>query len=691
MTPLGILLSILQAPVAPVHPYAVTAPGGTRIDEYYWMNDRGDPEVMEYLEAENAYAESLMAGTAGLRDALVSEMVARIPSSDTTAAVPYNGYLYRTRYPEGADYPVYERIEEGRADGRWTELLDVSVFGAMYEYVEVTAPSISPDGVTAAFAVDTTGSLVYTVIFEDIATGDFLADTLEGTDGSLVWASDGRTVFYGLQDSTWRTDRIVRHVLGTGQDQDTVVYQEFDATFWPWVYSSASDEYIFIDTSSSTSSEVWYLDSDDPSGEFRVVQPRTPDLEYSVTGFGDSLYVLTNLEAVDFRLMRCAPGATGTEDWVEVVPGRRGFLMEDFEVFPSGIALAVRDDGVMKLMVLDRRTRTMAAVAGEDEPSGIWLTGNGEPGRDVVRYAVSTLEKPTSILEYSILSGETSLVRTSPVGGGYDPGAYESRVAYATASDGSRVPISMVWRPDAGGGWPRPLVLYGYGAYGYSNDPWFSSSRLSLLDRGFVFAIAHVRGGSEMGRSWYDEGRLLSKRNTFTDFVACAEHLVGEGVTSTDMLFAMGESAGGLLVGAVVTMRPDLFRGAIAGVPFVDVVTTMLDPSIPLTTNEYEEWGDPSDPVYYDYMLSYSPYDNITAADYPAMLLTAGWNDTQVSYWEPAKFVARMRALRTDDDMLMLRTDLGSGHGGKSGRFGWLEDTAFEYAFLLRCLDLPAI
>jgi oligopeptidase B len=669
----------------------VIAPGGTRIDEYYWMKDRDDPEVMEYLEAENAYAESLMAGTGGLRDSLVAEMASRIPSSDTTAAVPYNGFLYRTRFPEGADYPVYERIEESAADGRWTELLDVSVLGSMYGYVDAAGPFVSPDGETAAFAVDTTGSLVYMVIFENITTGDFLADTLEGTDGSLVWASDGRTVFYGLQDSTWRTDRIVRHVLGTAQEQDVVVYQEFDATFWPWVYGSASDEYIFINTSSSTSSEVWYLDSDNPSGEFRVVQPRTPAVEYGVTGLGDSLFILTNLDAVDFRLMRCAPPGTGIGDWVEVVPGRRGFLIEDFEVFPSGIALVVRDAGIMKLMVLDRASRTLAAVAGEDEPSGIWLTGNSEPERDVVRYAVSTLEEPTSIFEHGIRSGGTTRLRTGPVGGGFDPAAYESRVTYATAPDGRMVPVSMVWRPDACGDGPRPLVLYGYGAYGYSNDPWFSSSRLSLLDRGFVFAIAHVRGGSEMGRSWYEEGRLLSKRNTFTDFVACAEHLVREGITSTDMLFAMGESAGGLLVGAVVTMRPDLFRGAIAGVPFVDVVTTMLDPSIPLTTNEYEEWGNPSDPVYYDYMLSYSPYDNIRAADYPAMLLTAGWNDTQVSYWEPAKFVARMRALRTDDDMLLLRTDLGSGHGGKSGRFGWLEDMAFEYAFLVRCLGRPAI
>jgi oligopeptidase B len=655
------------------------------VDDYYWLRDRENPATLEYLEAENAYADSMMAGTASLREELIEEMAARIPSADTSAAYLYNGFLYRSRYPEGAEYPVYERIPEGGGTG-WMELLDVARIAEMYgfEYMDIPMPAVSPDGETAAFPVDTTGSLEYMIVFEGIESGDFLTDTLDGTDGSVVWAADSRTLFYGALDSTWRTDRILRHALGTPQSEDVVVYQEFDATFWPWVWRSPSDEYVFIGSESSTSSEVWFLDSRDASGPLTLVQGRTPGLEYSVTGIGDTLFIRTNLGAEDFRVMKCCVTDPDAGSWIEVVPGRPGFLIEDLEVFPTALAVVARENGVMELLVVDRQSRDEEVIAGGDFPCSIWLQGNREPERGLVRFSLSSLTTPSTVYDYDLSTGATTLVRREPVAGGYDPELYDSAVLYAPAADGEEVPISLVWRKDAiEEGDPHPLLLYGYGAYGYSNDPWFSETRLSLLDRGFVFAIAHVRGGSELGRRWYEEGRLLNKRNTFTDFVACAEYLISEGLTTRDMLFAEGESAGGLLMGAVTTMRPDLWRGVIAGVPFVDVVTTMLDPTIPLTTNEYEEWGNPEDPVFYDYMLSYSPYDNIRAVDYPAILVTAGWNDSQVCYWEPAKFVARMRALRTDDDPLIFRVNMGAGHGGTSGRYSWLSDIAFEYAFLL--------
>jgi oligopeptidase B len=674
--------SIPDQPVAPVIPTEIVAPGGTRVDEYYWLRDRKNPATLEYLEAENAYADSMMRSTAPLRDSLVAEMTARVPAADTSAATLYNGFLYRSRYPEGADYPIYERSADIQGS-RWVELLDVSRIAPMYDYLDIPSPAISPDGLTAAFSIDTTGSLEYTIVFESIESGDFLRDTLNGTDGSMVWASDSGTFFYGALDSTWRTDRILRHQLGTAQAEDVVVYQEFDATFWPWVYKSPSDEYVFIGTESSTSTEVWFLDSRDPAGPLTLVQERTPDLEYGVTGIGDTLFIRTNLDAEDFRVMKCAATDPGRDDWIEVVPGRPGFLIEDVEAFPSALALVARENGVMELLVVDRQSLQSDIVAGGDIPCSIWLQGNSEPERDIIRFSLTSLTTPSSVYDLDLSTGEASLVRREPVGGGYDPELYASAVLYAPAPDGERVPISLVWRKDAVGNGPSPLLLYGYGAYGYSNDPWFSPTRLSLLDRGFIFAIAHVRGGSELGRRWYEEGKLLNKRNTFTDFIACAEYLVSEGLTEPRRLFAQGESAGGLLMGAVTTMRPDLFRGVIAGVPFVDVVTTMLDPSIPLTTNEYEEWGNPGDPVYYDYMLSYSPYDNIREADYPAMFVTAGWNDSQVCFWEPAKFVAKMRAMRTDDDLLVFRTNMGAGHGGTSGRYSWLDDVAYEYAFLL--------
>ncbi len=672
-------------PAAPVEPFVIEAPGGSRADPYYWMRDREDPRTVEYLEAENAWAEYVLARFAALEDTLYREMRARMPEADSTFPAPFNGFLYWSRYDPGSSYPVYLRRPAGGA-GAVATVLDVNDLAAGRDYIDAW-PVVSPDGSLAGIAFDTTGSLDYTIVFRDLETGGYLADTLRGTDGSIVWAADSRTVFFGLQDSTLRTDRIMRHELGAPGVGDAEVFREADPTFWPWVYGSPSGEYVFIETSSSTSSEVMFIPSEEPLSEPVVIQPRTPGVEYRATALGDSIFVLTNWGASNFRIMRASPGSPGMEEWVEVVPGRDGILIEDFDVFPGFLAMLVRNGGFSELRVLGRIDGAESVVAGGEEPCTIWLGPNREPSLDVCRFGYSSPTTPHSTLEYAPGDDAPALLLMDPVGGGFDASLYTAGRLLVRSHDGVEVPMSIVYRSDLGPPLDRPVLLYGYGAYGYSTDPWFSGSRISLLDRGFICAIAHVRGGSEMGRGWYESGRLLQKRNSFLDFIACARYLVEGGYTDPGRLFAMGESAGGLLVGAVANMEPGLFRGIIAGVPFVDVVTTMLDPGIPLTTNEYEEWGNPADPGFYEYMLSYSPYDNVRPADYPALFVFAGWNDFQVGYWEPAKWVARIRATRTDDDPLVLLTDMGAGHAGASGRFGHLSMTAREYAFIIGLLE----
>lgn len=681
MLVLGSSRALPPEPVAPALPYEVAGPAGTRIDPYYWLRDRDDPATLLYLQAENDYAESLTAHTSALRESLYAEMAARIPDADTSAAYPCNGYLYWTRYDPGMDYPVYMR--RSSLPGSTDEVvLDVNAAALGFEYMEAF-PVLSPDGRFAAVAMDTTGSLEYLVTILDMSSGSMLHDTLSGTDGTMAWGNDGMTLFYGALDSTWRTDRIMRHLVGTSQESDVTVFTETDPTFWPWVYKSPSDEYVFIGTESSTSSEVWLIDADTPRAQFRLIQRRTSGVEYSVTGLGDSLFILTNFGAANFRVMRCPSGSPTINQWREVVPARSDILVESVDVFPGSLVLSVRNGGYAEIRAFDRSTRTERTIIGGLEPCTVYTGPNRDPETGVLRFEYSSFTTPATVYECDLATGTLGVVDIERVAGGFDPTLYTSERMLAAAEDGAQVPVSIVYRGDLRMPGGNPLLLTGYGAYGYSSDPWFSRELLSLLDRGFVFAVAHVRGGSEMGRQWYDQGRLLQKRNTFTDFIACAEALVAGGFTTPDRLFASGYSAGGLLMGAVANMRPDLFRGIIAGAPFVDVVTTMLDPSIPLTTNEYEEWGNPAVKVFYDYMLSYSPYDNVATADYPAMLVTGGWNDSQVCYWEPAKLVAKIRATRTDDDPLILRIDMGTGHAGASGRFGWLREQAFEYAFLL--------
>lgn len=522
-------------PVAEMRPFTVESANGDRIDEYYWMRDRKDPAVLAHLEAENAYADSLLAPMALLVDSLVAEMAARIPLSDSSVPYPYGGFLYWSRFDEGSDYPVYLRRPE--AGGPTQVVLDVPALAGGREYMD-SWPEVSPDGAIAGIAFDTTGSLDYTLVFRDIDSGRLLEDTLRTTDGSLVWGNDSRTVFYGALDSTWRTCRIMRHTLGTPSEDDETVFEEADPTFWPYVYKSSDDGYVLIETSSTESYETWILDADDPLGAFSVVEPRAPGHEYSVEALGDTLYILTNLGAENFRVMSAPVLEPSASRWAEVVPAREDVLIESIEAFPGCVAMLVKSDGFSELRTVDLSNGAETVAAGGDEPSSIWFESNRRPSDRLVRYGYCSLTTPVQTRSLDLATGASSILKQDSVGGGFDSSRYSSMVMYAPSHDGVEVPISMVWRSDMGDPVDRPLLLEGYGAYGYSSDPWFSSSMLSLLDRGFVFATAHVRGGSEMGREWYEGGRLMNKRNTFLDFIACAEYLVYAGFTSPEGMFA---------------------------------------------------------------------------------------------------------------------------------------------------------
>jgi oligopeptidase B len=673
-----------EEPVAERIPFEVPSMGEGRVDYYYWLRDASDPAVMEYLLAENAYAAEYLARVSGLADSLYGEMVARLPLEDTSVPWELDGWWYGTRYPEGAEYPVtFRRL--GSADGEEQILYDMGEMAEGRDYLAIEGMSVSPDGSTIALALDTLGDHSNTVIFLNAATGAFLTDSIRGASSDLAWAADSRTLFCGLLDPTGRTDRIVRYSLGSGSDPEEV-YFEADSTFWPWVYESRSRDWILIGTVSTETAEYLLIPSSDPLAEPCPIRERSEGIMYSPTFAGDSIFILTNDGAENFRLMRTSP-RTG-EAWTEVLPGSDDQLLEGIEGFRNQLVLMVRNGGRPGVLIRDLPGGAWREAALPDEPRTVYASDNHEYDTGELRLEYSSLTTPWSILSCSMATGDVTFLKTDSVIG-FDPELYRAVSLQAPAPDGRLVPVSLIYREDLFVPGTNPLLLYGYGAYGYSTDPCFSARGLSLLDRGFVYAIAHVRGGQELGRSWYEEGRLFQKRNTFTDFIACAEYLAAEGWCDPGQRFAQGESAGGLLMGAVVTMRPDLWRGVVAGVPFVDVVTTMMDETIPLTTNEYSEWGNPSDPAFYEYMLSYSPYDNVTAVDYPAMLVTAGIHDSQVGYWEPAKWVAKMRYVGTGDEPLLFITDMEAGHGGASGRYSWLRQIALEYSFLLDCASRP--
>jgi oligopeptidase B len=677
-----------KAPMAEIRPHEMTIHGHTRVDDYFWLNERDNPEVIAYLEAENAYLEKVMAHTEDLREDLFEEMKGRIKKDD--AAVPYekNGYWYYTRYVTGGEYALHCR-RPGSMEGAEEVMFDGNAMGEGQGYFSLRGVNVSPDARLAAFAVDKVGRRFYTLGVKDLATGEILADEIKDVTSNVVWAGDNRTLFYTRQDpETLRSFQIWRHELGTDTSRDVLVYQEDDDTFSCYVRRSKSDRYMFINARQTLSSEVRLLEADNPLGEFRVFQPRQRDMEYRVSHQGDRFLIRTNLHATNFRLMECGLEETWLANWREVIPHRQDVLLEDVEVFTNYLVLGERFDGLTHL-------RIMPADGGEPhyldfgEPTwSAWSAYNPQMDTQILRFGYTSLTTPRSTFAYDMVTREKELLKQQEVLGGFDAANYQAEYLHVPARDGVLVPVSLVYRKGFEPDGTSPLLLYAYGSYGYSMDAGFNSSRLSLLDRGFVYAIAHVRGGQEMGRHWYEDGKLLKKKNTFTDFIDCGRYLVEKRYTSRDRLFAAGGSAGGLLIGAVANMAPDLWRGLEAAVPFVDVVTTMLDESIPLTTGEFDEWGNPQEKEYYDYMLSYSPYDNVTAQAYPAMLVTTGLHDSQVQYFEPAKWVAKLRALGTGDNPLIFRINMEAGHGGKSGRFRRLEEEALAYAFFL---DLAGI
>jgi len=672
-----------QPPVADVRPETLVVHGDTRVDDYYWLNERENPKVRAYLEEENAYTDAVMAPNAALEDTLFEEIKGRIKQTDESVPYLLDGYYYYTRYEEGRSYPIYCR-KKGSLEAPEQVMVDVNELAEGHEHMRVRGLEVSSGQNLLAYATDPVGRRIYTIHIKDLDSGRVLDDTIPEVTGGMAWANDNKTLFYAKQDpATLRSFQIYRHTLGADAADDVLVYQEDDDEFECYVWKTKSKKYLMIGSYQTLSSEIRYLDADEATGEFTVFLPREENHEYDVDHYGDEFYIRTNYQAENFRLMSTPVGQTDKAHWTEVIPHRDDVLLESFDVFRDYLVVEERKEGLIRL-----RVRPWSGSQEHEidfgEPTYLAYIGtNPEIDTNKLRYVYMSMTTPRSTYEYDMSTREKTLLKRDEILGGFDPVNYRTERLYATASDGTRVPISIVYRKGLRRDGHNPLLLYGYGSYGYSMDATFNASRISLLDRGFAYAIAHVRGGQEMGRKWYEDGKLLHKTNTFTDFIACAEHLVREGYTSPEHLYAMGGSAGGLLMGAIANMRPDLFDGIVAHVPFVDVVTTMLDESIPLTTGEFDEWGNPKDKTYYDYMLSYSPYDNVEAKDYPNILVTTGLHDSQVQYFEPAKWVAKLRSLKTDDNTLLLKTYMDAGHSGGSGRFREYRETAFDYAFLL--------
>lgn len=676
----------MEPPVAKKIPVELTQHEHKRVDNYYWLNDRDNPEVIAYLEAENAYTESVMKHTENLQEKLYDEMLGRIKQTDISVPYKYNGYYYYTRYEEGKEYPVYCRRFDNM-DAPEEVMLDGNVMAEGHAFFQIGSWQVSHDNNLIAYAIDTVSRRIYTIYIKNLNTGEVYEHHIPNTSGNLAWANDNQTLFYTVKDETLRPDKVFKHKINEASAQDQMVFHEADPTFYTFVYKTKSMDYIVIGVNATESSEYRFVKADHPDSDFIVIQARKPKMLYSVDHYGDHFYIRTNMDAKNFRLMKTPVNRTGMNNWSEIIPHREDVLLEDFEVFKNYLSLTERKNGLNHIRVMSWDKKSDYYLDFGEQAYLAYMTTNLDFESNNLRYGYTSLTTPNSIFEFDMVKREANLLKQQEVLGGYNPEDYQTERFYAPSHDGISVPVTIVYRKGLNRDGNNPLVLYGYGSYGASMDTYFSSNRISLLDRGFIWAIANVRGGEELGRQWYEDGKLLNKKNTFYDFIACAEFLIEQRYTSSDKLFAMGGSAGGLLVGAVVNMRPELWRGVIAQVPFVDVVTTMLDESIPLTTGEYDEWGNPNDKQYYDYMLSYSPYDNVMAANYPAMLVTTGLHDSQVQYWEPSKWVAKLRELKTDNNLLLLKTNMDFGHGGASGRFERLKEIALEYAFMLNELN----
>ena len=677
-----------RPPVAPQRPEVLEAHADRRVDPYYWLRDKENPEVIAYLEAENAYADAVMADTAELRDRLYREIVGRVQETDYSAPTFYKGWWSYTRTVEGLDYEIYCR-KRGSMEAPEEVILDANELAKGHEYFELGYVERSPDENLVAYAVDTDGSELHELRFRELAAGRDLDDVLRGVYYGAAWSADSRTFFYARPDAAMRPYQIWRHRLGTAPEQDVLVLQEDDERFELSVEPSKSERFILITSASQVTSECRFLSSDAPEGELVMVEPRRADIEYSVDHQEDRFLILTNDGASNFRLMAAPVSSPGRSSWTEVVPERPGVRLNLVDVHRAHVVLGQRSDGLQRLEVLDSSTGDLHVLEQPDAAYTAFPGSSPDYESRVMRFFYTSLNAPWSAVDYDMDTRERTIVKEQPVRGGYDRKDYDTERVWAKSQDGVEVPISLVYRRDLHRK-DSPLLLYGYGAYEQSSDPMFDSNRLSLLDRGFIFAIAHVRGGGEMGREWYENGRLLHKRKTFDDFIACAQHLVAQGYTVPDRLAIRGRSAGGLLIGAVLNQRPDLFGCAVAQVPFVDALTTMLDDKLPLTVNEYDEWGDPREPDYYHYIKSYSPYDNVRNVEYPALLVMAGLNDPRVSYWEPAKWVAKLRAMNRGERPILLQTQMGSGHMGPSGRYDSWREEAFVTSFVLRQLSLDS-
>jgi oligopeptidase B len=661
--------------------------GDIRVDDYFWLRDRSDPRVIGHLEAENSYTTTVMRHTEPLQERLYQEMRARIKEADLSVPEQLDQYHYYSRTEAGSQYPILCR-KRGNLEAPEEILLDQNRLAAAHTYCRVGVSAVSPDHTLLAYSVDTCGGEEFTLHIKDLTTGELLGETISSTSQGVAWANDSRTLFYTVLDRARRPCRLYRHLVGSSPSTDALVYFEPDESFFLDVSRSRSRRYLLLDIASHSTSEVRFLNADHPSGDWQVVQPRKPGIEYSVAHHGHHFFITTNEGASNFRLMQAPVESPGKPEWTAVLPYRPEVKLDGADAFSNYLALYEREAGLRQIRILDLSSGQDHLVTFPEPAYTVRAHRNPEFNTSLLRFTYTSLVTPSSVVDYDMASRSWNVRKQTEVLGGYDKSRYRSERIFATAPDGERVPVSLVYRTPLQLDAARPLLLNGYGAYGLSYDPVFSSNTLSLLDRGFVVGIAHVRGGEEMGRKWYEDGKLLNKRNTFTDFIACAEHLVHQGYTAPDRLVINGGSAGGLLMGAVTNMRPDLFRVVIAEVPFVDVVNTMLDATLPLTVIEYDEWGNPTDPAAYSYIRSYSPYDNVERKDYPSILVTAGLNDPRVAYWEPAKWTARLRVMKTDDNRLLLKTNMGAGHGGASGRFDFLREIAFKYAFMLDVLNV---
>ena len=675
--------SEVKPPIAKKIPHDIENHGDIRIDNYFWIKDREHPEVIDYLNAENEYCDAKMAHTKDFQKDLFDEMKARIKEDDSSVPYKYNGYWYITKFEKGKDYPIYTRKKDTQEN---TEelLFDCNKMAEGESFFKLAGISISPDNKLVSYGIDTTGRRNYTIHIKNLETQEIAIDRVESTTGSSSWANDNKTLFYTKKDEvTLRAYQIYKHRLG--EHEDELIFQEGDDTFGVAVYKSKSRKYIIIACYSTLTNEYHILEADNPDGEFEVFQERIRGLEYSISHYNDHFYILTNKdEATNFKLMKTNVKKHSIDNWEDVIAHREDVLLEGIDIFKDYIVVSERSNGLNEIRIKRWDGKEDYYLPFDNETYTAYTGTNVDFDTEVLRYGYNAMTTPSSVIEFNMRTKTKTVLKEQEVlGGNFNKDNYSSERIWATAEDGTEIPMSVIYKKGIKKDGTNPLLQYAYGSYGSTVDPYFSTIRLSLLDRGFIYVITHIRGGEYLGRQWYEDGKLLNKKNTFTDFIACSIHLIKERYTSSKHLYAMGGSAGGLLMGAIINKTPELYNGIIAAVPFVDVITTMLDDSIPLTTGEYDEWGNPNDILYYNYMKSYSPYDNVEARAYPNMLVTTGLNDSQVQYWEPAKWVAKLRDMKTDSNQLYFKTNMDAGHGGASGRFESLKEDAEEFAFLL--------